>query len=794
MNEQLSSIIASEIQARPEQVIAAISLLDEGNTVPFISRYRKEVTGGLDDTQLRQLESRLGYLRELEDRRQTILKSIEDQGKLTEQLASAINGTMSKTELEDLYLPYKPKRRTRGQIAIEAGLEPLADSLWNDPQQDPEQVALAYVDADKGVADTKAALDGARYILMERFAEDATLLAKVRQYLWKNAHLVAKVVEGKEQEGAKFRDYFDHHEPIAQVPSHRALAMFRGRNEGVLQLALNPDPQFDEPPRESQGEQIIINHLDLRLNNAPADNWRKAVINWTWRIKVLMHLETELMSTLRERAEDEAINVFARNMQDLLMAAPAGMRATMGLDPGLRTGVKVAVVDATGKLVAYDTIYPHTGQAAKAAAVVAALCIKHQVELVAIGNGTASRETERFFTELQQQYPAVTAQKVIVSEAGASVYSASELAALEFPDLDVSIRGAVSIARRLQDPLAELVKIDPKSIGVGQYQHDVSQSQLAKKLDAVVEDCVNAVGVDLNTASVPLLTRVAGLTRMMAQNIVNWRDENGRFHNREQLLKVSRLGPKAFEQCAGFLRINHGDNPLDASTVHPEAYPVVERILAATEQALQDLMGNATALRSLNARDFTTEKFGVPTVTDILRELEKPGRDPRPEFKTATFAEGVETLNDLTPGMILEGSVTNVTNFGAFVDIGVHQDGLVHISSLADKFVDDPHKVVKAGDIVKVKVMEVDLQRKRIALSMRLDEQPGESGSRRGNGGENRANAKNDNRGASRPRNSNESNSRPPAKGRADSNSGGNHSSSNNSAMSDALAAAFKKR
>ncbi|ELI7905525.1 RNA-binding transcriptional accessory protein [Yersinia enterocolitica] len=790
MNEQLSSIIASEIQARPEQVIAAISLLDEGNTVPFISRYRKEVTGGLDDTQLRQLESRLGYLRELEDRRQTILKSIEDQGKLTEHLASAINGTMSKTELEDLYLPYKPKRRTRGQIAIEAGLEPLADSLWNDPQQDPEQVALAYVDADKGVADTKAALDGARYILMERFAEDATLLAKVRQYLWKNAHLVAKVVEGKEQEGAKFRDYFDHHEPIAQVPSHRALAMFRGRNEGVLQLALNPDPQFDEPPRESQGEQIIINHLDLRLNNAPADNWRKAVINWTWRIKVLMHLETELMSTLRERAENEAINVFARNMQDLLMAAPAGMRATMGLDPGLRTGVKVAVVDATGKLVAYDTIYPHTGQAAKAAAVVAALCIKHQVELVAIGNGTASRETERFFTELQQQYPAVTAQKVIVSEAGASVYSASELAALEFPDLDVSIRGAVSIARRLQDPLAELVKIDPKSIGVGQYQHDVSQSQLAKKLDAVVEDCVNAVGVDLNTASVPLLTRVAGLTRMMAQNIVNWRDENGRFHNREQLLKVSRLGPKAFEQCAGFLRINHGDNPLDASTVHPEAYPVVERILAATEQALQDLMGNATALRSLNARDFTTEKFGVPTVTDILRELEKPGRDPRPEFKTATFAEGVETLNDLTPGMILEGSVTNVTNFGAFVDIGVHQDGLVHISSLADKFVDDPHKVVKAGDIVKVKVMEVDLQRKRIALSMRLDEQPGESGSRRGNGGENRANTNNDNRGASRPRNSNESNSRPPAKGRA----GGNHSSSNNSAMSDALAAAFKKR
>lgn len=732
MNEPLSRIIASELQARPEQVISAIRLLDEGNTVPFIARYRKEVTGGLDDTQLRQLETRLGYLRELEDRRQTILKSIEDQGKLTEQLAGAINSTMSKTELEDLYLPYKPKRRTRGQIAIEAGLEPLADSLWSHPQQEPESVASAYIDANKGVADTKAALDGARYILMERFAEDATLLAKVRHYLWKNAHLVSKVVEGKQQEGAKFRDYFDHHEPIAQVPSHRALAMFRGRNEGILQLALNADPQFDEPPRESQGEQIIINHLDLRLNNAPADAWRKAVINWTWRIKVLLHLETELMSTLRERAEEEAIKVFARNMQDLLMAAPAGMRATMGLDPGLRTGVKVAVVDSTGKLVAYDTVYPHTGQTAKAAATVAALCLKHQVELVAIGNGTASRETERFFTELQQQYPAVTAQKVIVSEAGASVYSASELAALEFPDLDVSIRGAVSIARRLQDPLAELVKIDPKSIGVGQYQHDVSQSQLAKKLDAVVEDCVNAVGVDLNTASVPLLTRVAGLTRMMAQNIVNWRDENGRFRNREQLLKVSRLGPKAFEQCAGFLRINHGDNPLDASTVHPETYPVVERILAATEQALQDLMGNPSVLRNLQPRDFTTERFGVPTVTDILKELEKPGRDPRPEFKTATFAEGVETMNDLTVGMILEGSVTNVTNFGAFVDIGVHQDGLVHISSLADKFVDDPHKVVKAGDIVKVKVMEVDLQRKRIALTMRLDEQPGESHSRRG--------------------------------------------------------------
>ncbi|UAY96026.1 Tex family protein [Dickeya dadantii] len=780
MTNALSQIIASELQARNEQVSAAIQLLDEGNTVPFIARYRKEVTGGLDDTQLRQLETRLSYLRELEERRQTILKSIEEQGKLTDALATSINTTLSKTELEDLYLLYKPKRRTRGQIAIEAGLEPLADSLWNDPSQTPELVAEAYINADNGVADVKAALDGARYILMERFAEDAALLAKVRDYLWKNAHLVSRVVEGKEEDGAKFRDYFDHHEPLSQVPSHRALAMFRGRNEGVLQLSLNADPQFDEPPKESHCEHIIIEHLGLRLGNAPADGWRRAVVNWTWRIKVLLHLETELMGSVREKAEDEAINVFARNLHDLLMAAPAGMRATMGLDPGLRTGVKVAVVDATGKLVATDTIYPHTGQAAKAATVVAALCIKHQVELVAIGNGTASRETERFFLDTQKQFPDVKAQKVIVSEAGASVYSASELAALEFPDLDVSLRGAVSIARRLQDPLSELVKIDPKSIGVGQYQHDVSQTQLAKKLDAVVEDCVNGVGVDLNTASVPLLTRVAGLTRLMAQNIVSWRDENGRFNNRDQLLKVSRLGPKAFEQCAGFLRINHGDNPLDASTVHPEAYPVVERILAATEQKLQDLMGNASALRSLKPASFTDDRFGVPTVTDIIKELEKPGRDPRPEFKTASFADGVETLNDLLPGMILEGAVTNVTNFGAFVDIGVHQDGLVHISSLSDRFVEDPHQVVKAGDIVKVKVLEVDLQRKRIALTMRLDEQPGEGNSRRGSGGRERDNGNNN---ASRP--SQAGNKARPRQSTP---------ASGNSAMSDALAAAFKKR
>ncbi len=772
MKDSLSQIIAGELQARAEQVDAAVRLLDEGNTVPFIARYRKEVTGGLDDTQLRALESRLSYLRELDDRRQSILKSIDDQGKLSPELAQAINSTLSKTELEDLYLPYKQKRRTRGQIAIEAGLEPLAESLWNDPSQQPEAVAAGFVDADKGVADTRAALDGARYILMERFAEDAALLAKVRDYLWKNAHLTARVIEGKEDAGAKFRDYFDHHEALSSVPSHRALAMFRGRNEGVLQLSLNADPQSEEAPRESYGETLIADHLGLRLNNAPADSWRKAVVSWTWRIKVLLHLETELMGTIRERAEDEAINVFARNLHDLLMAAPAGMRATMGLDPGLRTGVKVAVVDATGKLVATDTVYPHTGQAAKAAAAVAALCIKHQVELVAIGNGTASRETERFFLDVQKQFPQVSAQKVIVSEAGASVYSASELAALEFPDLDVSLRGAVSIARRLQDPLAELVKIDPKSIGVGQYQHDVSQSQLAKKLDAVVEDCVNAVGVDLNTASVALLTRVAGLTRMMAQNIVSWRDENGRFQNRQQLLKVSRLGPKAFEQCAGFLRINHGDNPLDASTVHPEAYPLVERILSATEQALDALMGNPGSLRDLNARDFTDERFGLPTVTDIIKELEKPGRDPRPEFKTAQFAEGVETMNDLLPGMILEGAVTNVTNFGAFVDIGVHQDGLVHISSLSDRFVEDPHQVVKAGDIVKVKVMEVDLQRKRIALTMRLDEQPGESNARSG----------------SRPAAREPARAANPAKARSKPAAAGN------SAMGDALAAAFGKK
>ena len=722
LNQQISQVIAQELNVRDNQILAAIQLLDDGNTIPFIARYRKEATGGLDDTQLRHFETRLIYLRELEDRRQTILKSIEEQGKLTDELRDKIQTTQSKTELEDLYLPFKPKRRTKGQIAIEAGLEPLADLLWNEPKTVPETTALDYVNAEKGVADVKAALDGARYVLMERFAEDAGLLAKVRDYLSKNALIVSKVIEGKEAEGAKFQDYFDHQELLKNVPSHRALAMFRGRNEGILQLSLNADPEAEEGSRQSYCEEIIRDYLGVRFTGQPADKWREQVIAWTWKIKVALHLETELMATLREKAEDEAIDVFARNLTALLMAAPAGAKNTMGLDPGLRTGVKVAVVDNTGKLLATDTIYPHTGQMERAMLSIFQLIKQHNVELIAIGNGTASRETERFAKDVIKEIKENKPQTVVVSEAGASVYSASELAAQEFPDLDVSLRGAVSIARRLQDPLAELVKIEPKAIGVGQYQHDVNQSQLARKLDAVVEDCVNAVGVDLNTASVPLLARVAGMTKTIAQNIVTYRDENGRFDSREQLKKVPRLGPKAFEQCAGFMRIAAGNNPLDASGVHPEAYPVVEKILQATEQSIQDLMGNAGLVRQLDAKQFTDEQFGLPTVQDIFKELEKPGRDPRGEFKTATFAEGVEEITDLKAGMILEGTVTNVTNFGAFVDIGVHQDGLVHISSLSDKFVEDPHQVVKTGDVVKVKVLEVDVARRRIALTMRLDE------------------------------------------------------------------------
>ncbi|MFK5238203.1 Tex family protein [Glaesserella parasuis] len=724
LNHQISQIIAAELAVRSEQIFAAMTLLDEGNTIPFIARYRKEVTGGLDDTQLRHFETRLLYLRELNDRRQTILKSIEEQGKLTDELREKIEQTQSKTELEDLYLPYKPKRRTRGQIAIEAGLESLADSLWNDPSQVPETVAEAYVDAEKGVADVKSALDGARYILMERFSEDADLLAKLRQYLIANATLEAKVIDGKEEEGEKFRDYFAHSEPLKNVPSHRALAMFRGRNEGILSLNLNADPDAEEGSRSSYCEEIIREHLGVQLRQQPADSWRSQVIAWTWKIKALLHLETELMGALREKAEEEAIDVFARNLSALLMAAPAGARNTMGLDPGLRTGVKVAVVDNTGKLLDTTTIYPHTGQMDVAMVTIYKLIKQHNVDLIAIGNGTASRETERFAKEVIKEIKENKPQTVVVSEAGASVYSASELAAAEFPGLDVSLRGAVSIARRLQDPLAELVKIEPKAIGVGQYQHDVNQSQLARKLDAVVEDCVNAVGVDLNTASAPLLARVAGMTKTLAQNIVAYRDENGRFNSRSDLKKVARLGPKAFEQCAGFMRILGGKNPLDASSVHPEAYPVVEKILQATASTLGELMGNSTKIHSLNAKDFVDEQFGLPTVNDIFKELEKPGRDPRGEFKTAIFMDGVEEISDLKVGMILEGTVTNVTNFGAFVDIGVHQDGLVHISMLSNSFVEDPHQVVKTGDVVKVKVLEVDVARKRIALTMRLDDKP----------------------------------------------------------------------
>ncbi|EGQ7834672.1 RNA-binding transcriptional accessory protein [Vibrio vulnificus] len=727
MSQAICRLIAQELNVRPEQVTAAVTLIDDGNTVPFIARYRKEVTSGLDDTQLRNLDSRLSYLRELDDRRQTILKSIQEQGKLTAELESEILTADSKTRLEDLYLPYKPKRRTKGQIAIEAGLEPLADTLWNHPQTEPESEATRYINGEKGVEDSKAALDGARVILMERIAEDANLLEKIRQYLNRHAEIVSRVVAGKEQEGEKFKDYFEHNEAISKVPSHRALAMLRGRNEGFLSLTLNADPQQDESVRQSYCETLIADHYGVTLSSAPADNWRKQVISWAWRIKVSMHMETELMAAMKERAEIEAIEVFATNLKDLLMAAPAGPRATLGLDPGLRTGCKVAVVDATGKVLATDTIYPHVpqNQYDRAMQTVAALIKQHNVDLIAIGNGTASRETDAFAADLIKRGN-LKVQKIMVSEAGASVYSASELAAKEFPNMDVSLRGAVSIARRLQDPLAELVKIDPKSIGVGQYQHDVSQSMLAKRLDAVVEDCVNAVGVDVNTASAALLTRVAGLSTTLAQNIVDFRDENGRFDSRTTLKKVPRLGPKAFEQCAGFLRIMDGKNPLDASSVHPEAYPVVKAIAEKNQKAVKALIGDSSFLKGLRAVDYTDEHFGVPTVTDIIKELDKPGRDPRPEFKTATFAEGIHNVSDLEVGMILEGVVSNVANFGAFVDIGVHQDGLVHISALTDRFVSDPREVVKAGDIVKVKVMEVDVQRKRIALSMRLNDEPGQ--------------------------------------------------------------------
>lgn len=712
--------IADEIGAQPRQVEAAVDLLDEGATVPFISRYRKEATGGLDDTQLRKLEERLAYLRELEDRRDAVIESIRSQNKLTDELEAKLLAATTKAEVEDLYLPYKPKRRTRGEIARERGLEPLADLLLADRQQVPAEAAAAFVVGE--VADAKAALEGARDILMERFAEDAALLGRLRQHLRERGVLRSRVFDDKKEAGAKFSDYFDHAEPWAKVAGHRALAMMRGRNEDVLMLDLEIDA--DDPSPIKPVEQMIAETLSIRANGGPADAWLLDVVRWTWRVKLHTNLSVDLMMELRQRAESEAIDVFARNLKDLLLAAPAGTRPTLGLDPGIRTGVKVAAVDATGKLIDTAVIYPFQprNDVRGAHAELARLIKQHRIELIAIGNGTASRETEKLVADLLPLLPEPRPRSVVVSEAGASVYSASEVAAAEFPTLDVTLRGAVSIARRLQDPLAELVKITPKSIGVGQYQHDVDQYRLARSLDAVVEDAVNAVGVDLNTASASLLARVSGLGQTLAESIVAYRDQHGRFLTRKQLLEVSRLGPKTFEQCAGFLRIRDGAEPLDASSVHPEAYEVARRIVQACGRDLRSLMGDGAALKQLDPRRFVDERFGLPTVRDILGELEKPGRDPRPEFRTASFAEGVNEVADLKPGMVLEGTVTNVAAFGAFVDIGVHQDGLVHVSQLADRFVKDPHEVVKAGQIVKVRVVDVDIKRQRIALSMKKDD------------------------------------------------------------------------
>ena len=735
--------LATELAAKPAQVAAAIALLDEGATVPFIARYRKEATGGLDDIQLRLLEERLRYLRELEDRRAAIIESITEQNKMTPALLQSIALAEDKTRLEDLYLPYKQKRRTKAQIAVEAGLAPLADALLADPALNPEELAAHYLreafsNADgvtnPGVPDTKAALDGARQILMERFAEDATLLQSLREYVQDHGVVDSKVVAGKQEEGEKFADYFDYAEPLANVPSHRALALLRGRREGILDVTLRLDTELEKPKWDAPHnpcESRIAARFGIKGQNRPADKWLLDTARWTWRVKSFMYIETELMGALREKAEQDAIGVFARNLKALLLAAPAGQRATMGLDPGLRTGVKVAVVDATGKVVDTATIYPHQPRNDWDGSlhVLGQLAAKHNVSLVSIGNGTASRETDKLAQDLIKQNQELKLQKIVVSEAGASVYSASEFASRELPELDVSLRGAVSIARRLQDPLAELVKIDPKSIGVGQYQHDVSQTQLARQLDAVVEDCVNAVGVDVNTASAPLLARVSGLSGSVAQSIVNYRDQKGAFTSRTALLKVPRLGDKTFEQAAGFLRVMNGENPLDASAVHPESYPVVQKILLDIQRDMKALIGDTALLKSLNPAKYADEKFGVPTVSDILKELEKPGRDPRPEFTTATFKEGVEEISDLRPDMILEGVVTNVAAFGAFVDIGVHQDGLVHISALSNTFVKDPHTVVKAGQVVKVKVLEVDVKRKRIALTMRLSDSAPQVGS-----------------------------------------------------------------
>ena len=736
--------LASELSAKPAQVAAAVALLDEGATVPFIARYRKEATGGLDDIQLRLLEERLRYLRELEERRAAIVASITEQNKMTPALMTAISLAEDKTRLEDLYLPYKLKRRTKAQIAIEAGLMPLADDLLADPVRDPENEAAKYLRdgftnadgvANPGVADTKAALDGARQILMERFAEDAELLQSLRDYVQDHGVVASKVVEGKQEAGEKFADYFDYAETLGTVPSHRALALLRGRREGILDVVLRLDTEEEKPKWDAPHnpcESRIAARFGIRGAGRPADKWLLDTARWTWRVKSFMYIETELMGLLREKAESDAIHVFARNLKDLLLAAPAGPRTTMGLDPGLRTGVKVAVVDATGKVVDTSTIYPHAPRNDWDGALhtLAKLAAKHGVSLISIGNGTASRETDKLAQDLIKQQPDLKLTKIVVSEAGASVYSASEFASRELPELDVSLRGAVSIARRLQDPLAELVKIDPKSIGVGQYQHDVSQTQLARQLDAVVEDCVNAVGVDVNTASAPLLARVSGLSSTVAQSIVNYRDQQGAFASRAALKKVPRLGEKTFEQAAGFLRVMNGANPLDASAVHPESYPVVEKILADIQRDIKAVIGDSSLVKRLNPAKYADDKFGVPTVSDILKELEKPGRDPRPEFTTATFKDGVEEISDLRPDMILEGVVTNVAAFGAFVDIGVHQDGLVHISALSNTFVKDPHTVVKAGQVVKVKVLEVDAKRKRIALTMRLTDSAPQSGTR----------------------------------------------------------------
>ncbi len=714
----LAAAIAAEINARPDQVAAAVGLIDEGATVPFIARYRKEVTGGLDDTQLRTLSERLVYLRELEARRASVVESITSQGKMTDELAAKLAKAATKAELEDLYLPYKPKRRTRAEIARERGLGPLAEAIWADRAADPADLAAAYVAGE--VVDVKTALEGARDIVAEAISENADLLGRLRQHMRERAMLRAKVVDGKQEAGAKFADYFDHAERWATIPGHRALAMLRGWNEEVLAVSIEVDQ--DDPSSVKPAQRIIASAFEIG-EKGPADRWLMEAAGWTWRVKLSTSLSLDLIRELRERAEEEAIHVFARNLKDLLLAAPAGSRATMGLDPGIRTGVKVAVVDGTGKLLETTTVYPFPprNDIRGTQAELASLVRKHKVELIAIGNGTGSRETEKLVADMLANLPAPKPTKVIVSEAGASVYSASETAAAEFPNLDVSLRGAVSIARRLQDPLAELVKIEPKSIGVGQYQHDVDQTKLSRSLDAVVEDAVNAVGVDLNTASAPLLSRVSGLSRSIAEAIVLHRDANGPFDSRRELLKVARLGNRTFEQAAGFLRIPNGKEPLDASAVHPEAYGVAKKIVAACGRDLRTLMGDSAALKKLDPRQFIDEQFGLPTVRDILAELEKPGRDPRPSFRTATFAEGVDEITDLKPGMLLEGTVTNVAAFGAFVDIGVHQDGLVHVSQLADRFVKDPHEVVKAGDVVKVRVVEVDVKRKRIGLTMRKD-------------------------------------------------------------------------